>query len=334
MPSSRRSTAPSRSATWFSRRARFPGLSFGFLDAPRVDVEHLKLQLRDSTPGSGNLSRDFARFAVEAGRLALQGQNGLHRGQVLLEQPPERLELAGDMACLTPDRIRLGREPGGLLLGLLDPLGKLRRLTRPGPTARFEQTALAVQDIAHRGIGAGRSEQRLAPHNRVRIAKLRLQTIAPRHQLGVLRLQHRALGAKPLVVETHQNLTRVDPVAIAHRNRRHRTAVDVLHHLVAVLDLDLADGNDRARNRGQPSPPQQPCAEHHQRREPQQQRAAGRERTCGHPSGSRSGKSRNGGTTRTARTEPAGASRDATVPDARDGSSGGAIGCNVPPSIR
>ena len=171
----------------------------------------------------------------------------------------------------------LSLKPRDLLVRLADALAQLRGLPSPRRAPRREQPLLAVEDRAHRRIASGPDRQLFAPGDGVRVPELRLQPVAPGRELGRLRLQHRRRRAHIGIAEPDQNLARRHPGAVAHQDLAHRAAVEMLHRLLADLDLDPPGGDHRAGDVRERAPSEHPAAQNGQGHDAQRHRAPRRE---------------------------------------------------------
>ena len=136
-------------------------------------------------------------------------------------------------------------EAADLFLELLDALAQLRLLADARAAAQLEQLALAIHDAGNIGI-VGLRQQIRRKLDAVGTVALAFQPRLARGKLGQALGDDGEIGAGHGVVEAHQDLPRLDAVAVVHQQFADDAAGRVLHLLDVGIDDDLARRDDRA----------------------------------------------------------------------------------------
>ncbi len=161
--------------------------------------------------------------------------------------------LAGLLLCL--QTLELGLE-------LFDLLRIQGQLVLVGRLAHVEDLLLHGHGLADPAI-FGQIKQLLRIGYPVALVALCHQARLARQGKEVLALDHLELGPRLGVVEGHDDLALLDKVAVAHRQRLHDAAFEVLHRLALAFDPDLAGRVRGTGDRGDRRPGAEAEEHHH-----------------------------------------------------------------------
>ena len=174
-------------------------------------------------------------LALDARRLAFIGRHLRHRGELLFEQGTDAVEFAVDQLDLPGLGEFLGRVTLDLLPELVHAFAQPRLVAGQCDPAKLEQPLLAGDHrgdlgLVHPGDKHGRQRH---PFNPVALG---LETGFAGIELVQALCHEGEVGARNGVAELDQEISGLDPVAIAHEDLADSAAGRMLHLLLAGLD--------------------------------------------------------------------------------------------------
>ena len=216
-----------------------------------IDLEDLQLNFGDLALGFGGGGNERAALALQARLLALERGEPVELDEVLRPQIADALELLVDERHFLGLGVLLGGQPGDLLLQLLDALLQLILLAETRGAAQLEQLALARQrlvevaivDVAGKLVGQRDGIGAVALGREAGFAGIKLvEALGDDGEIGT---GHR-------LVEAHEDVARLHPVAVVRPDLADHAAGRVLHLLHVRIDdhralCDQGAGNLRRR---------------------------------------------------------------------------------------